>query len=626
MKGISNPLTSLPLPQAEEVRDALNRCIVSSSGIRTVFAAKGGENSRGKAVSVSNLYLAATLALAFSDFIKEKNRKKEKVIVFGTDSRPTGSLLASVMAWVFTGTGITLRYLGIVPSPEIMAYAKNCKEVDAFAYITASHNPPGHNGFKCGLRDGGVLGAEDSEKFNNLFLSLARDPGTPEKIFALTKRVKRKTIKAILDKKEDYKREAEDLYHHFLGSSITGYYSQEEQEGILSLLSKGARENGLGVVVDFNGSSRCNSIDQRFLSSLGIKVTALNDTAGKIAHTIIPEGRSLKPCARRLQEIHSEDPSYVLGYVPDNDGDRGNLVYFDETLETVVDLPAQRLFALAELAELSYLVYSGLLTYDKNGKAEQKVAVVVNGPTSLRVERIAELFDVRVFRAEVGEANVVELARDLRHSGFIVRIFGEGSNGGTIIYPSAVRDPLNTLGSFFKLMLLPPRHNMESPFGIWCRRSGQMDKYRDNPTLSWIISTLPQFLTTGVAEKRAVVQINSQDPRVFKEKYEERFLIHWDKKKRYLKKRYGIHSWEEINYEGKQEIHGFGRDYRNTKARGGLKILFKNEKGKKIAFIWMRGSGTEPVFRVLADVEGQDKQKEHWLLAWHKQMIREADI
>ncbi len=60
-----------------------------------------------------------------------------------------------------------------------------------------------------------------------------------------------------------------------------------------------------------------------------------------------------------------------------------------------------------------------------------------------------------MFRAETGEANVVNLAEMLRSEGWVVSILGEGSNGGNITHPSKVRDPLSTLGAMIRLLRLP---------------------------------------------------------------------------------------------------------------------------------------------------------------------------
>jgi phosphomannomutase len=43
------------------------------------------------------------------------------------------------------------------------------------------------------------------------------------------------------------------------------------------------------------------------------------------------------------------------------------------------------------------------------------------------------------------------------------------------------------------------------------------------------------------------------------------------------------------------------------------------------ASLWMRGSGTEPVFRVMADVEGLNTALHDRLLGWHRAMLNEAD-
>lgn len=625
MNLLSNPFSLSNMPEDNDIRIALSKCIISSSGIRMITAKNGKEQSRDKNVSSSSMYLFGTIALAFAEIIKKGAPDKKPIIVLGTDSRPTGLILARAMNRILSAAGVSVRFLSIVPSPQIMAYAGQTKEIDGFAYITASHNPVGHNGFKGGFGDGCVFGGADSDEFNSLFKSLAENKDTPGRLVELSKSIKRKAIASIYEETDLRKNESAESYRAFTLRTITDFPKGPAQEALINQIRPEARKRRLGILADMNGSARCESIDRQIIENLGINFSAINAETGTIAHTIIPEDKALIPCKKELKRLLDSDSGWAIGYMPDNDGDRGNIVYYNELKKTVSSLPSQTLFALVCAAELSFLVYSGKLTYGENGKAEQKIAVVVNGPTSLRIERIGEFFDVRIFRSEVGEANVVQLADDLRNSGFTVRILGEGSNGGTIIFPSGVRDPLNTLGSLVKFLLLPESAEGESPFQIWCRKSGQKDKYLPEPTIAQIIDTLPKFTTTGVAEKRAIMEIQSPDHRMLKNRYEEIFLHEWEEKREYLKKKYDAFSWEEINYEGKEEKHGFGDEYRNAKGRGGFKILFKNKKGKKVAFIWMRNSGTEPVFRVLADIQGNSPSKEAWLLNWHRNMISRAD-
>jgi phosphoglucomutase len=372
--------------------------------------------------------------------------------------------------------------------------------------------------------------------------------------------------------------------------------------------------------------------------SLGIGFRSINGKPGEIAHAIIPEGESLAPCARFLSELQAGAPSFTLGYVPDCDGDRGNLVVWDSDSARILE--AQEVFALACVAELSHLVWTGVLRYDENGAALAKAAVAVNGPTSLRIDRIAEAFGVEVFRAEVGEANVVNLARSLRERGYIVRILGEGSNGGNITHPSAVRDPLATLFALVKLLAIRRPNPASAPesaldpergfFRIWLERAGLADRGghtggigktgRDDFTLSDIIASLPRFYTTGVSTPEAKLQVVTGDHRTLKEKYQKVFLAEWEEKKAGLERR-GIHGFEAracIGPEEKRNLVNFG-----DADTGGLKIVFTDADKKDRAFIWMRGSKTESVFRIMADAEEQELERE--LIMWQRGMTGKAD-
>lgn len=594
--------------------------LLSASGWRKVFAAS--EESASPALSDANKELAAIAAFAFARFVKEKSGSADAEIVLATDTRPTGPLIADICARVFLAEGLRLQYLGAAAAPEIMAYTRLARFA-GFAYITASHNPIGHNGFKFGLADGGVVGGAESQSIIALFNDTIADAARCAAIIRAANEASERDLARLYASVPACKEQALDAYFRFSREIAGAVPALDAQEELLSRLARAAERRGIGVVAELNGSARTLSIDERFLTSLGVKVKVVNGRPGAIVHRIVPEGESLEPCRRELERAFASDPGFLLGYVPDNDGDRGNLVFMNPDTGRGEILHAQEVFALSCIAELSYLVYSGRLTYTASGKAVQKVAVVVNDPTSLRIDAIAKAFDVRVFRAEVGEANVVNLARDSRDSGFLVRFLGEGSNGGNITHPSAVRDPINTVVSFLKLLLLESQDGRPGLFEIWCARSGS--PYRPGAGIGQILATLPPFVTTDIYEPRAIVDIQTLDQAALKERFEELFLEEWDEKRAYLEERFGIKTWEEINYEGTVEVHGFGRTYRSGRQRGGLKILFKDDSGRGIAFIWMRGSNTEPVFRVLADARGTNRADEEWLLDWLVSMLKRAD-
>jgi phosphoglucomutase len=338
---------------------------------------------------------------------------------------------------------------------------------------------------------------------------------------------------------------------------------------------------------------------------------------------MVPEGESLEPCGEFLTQLHRTDPSFVFGYVPDCDGDRGNLVIWDEKADTARSLEAQEVFALACVGELAQLVWTGDLRYDAAGNALNKGAIAINDPTSMRIDRIAHAFDVSVFRAEVGEANVVTLARKLREKGYLVRILGEGSAGGTITHPSAVRDPIDTVMALVKLLTIRSRGDKKGLFELWCHLSNRAEMYTPDFTLDNIIATLPAFVSTETYSPDALLSIKTTDQELLKEQYQVVFLREWEKRKQLLYEKYNISTWEAAAYRGTEEKRSLTRF--GDSGRGGLRIIFTNKLGNETAAVWMRGSATEPVFRVMADAEGPDRRLERDLIEWQRRMVIEAD-
>jgi len=169
-------------------------------------------------------------------------------------------------------------------------------------------------------------------------------------------------------------------------------------------------------------------------------------------------------------------------------------VYYSKTLRRAVPLEAQQVFALVCLSELAYL---------RRRDEARQVAVVVNDATSMRIEAIAGAFGARVFRAETGEANVVSCAEKLRAQGWIVRILGEGSNGGNITHPSKVRDPLSTLGSMIRLLRLGNATQGMTCFNLWLDAVSASERYRPGYDLDDVIASLPVWATTSAFEPYA---------------------------------------------------------------------------------------------------------------------------
>ncbi len=613
------------LPSSAEMAAAAKPLILSASGWRKVFAASGDEEALAEDVSPADLVVAGAMAEVFADFLL--GRTPGPAVALGIDSRPTGPRLADAMLRVFLARGLAVRYAFIVAAPELMAWTREAAlpgagdegRLDGFCYVSASHNPPGHNGVKFGLGSGGVLdGASVAPLADALRASLA-DPATPARVAALMAAPDPEELGRAMASCAAWKRRARSAYLLFSRRIASDREALEDQERVLDALAAEASARGYGVVAEMNGSARSLSIDVDFLEGLGLKVKAVNARPREFAHRIVPEGSSLELCRVELGKASRADPGFVLGYVPDCDGDRGNLVRVERS-GAAVALEAQEVFALSALAELAGLAREGA---PRKGGAGGRVAVVVNDATSMRVEAIARAFGARVARAETGEANVVGLARKLREEGAVVRILGEGSNGGNITHPAAVRDPLSTLVSVLKLLCV--RDGAEGPglFRLWLEATGRGEAFRPDFDLDDIVASLPAYVSTSVFESRAALIVREADHAALKRRYREAFLALWPRVREACAGCCELASYRALATNGTVERE-LGDDWGES-GRGGLRVQLLDGAGFPRAFLWMRGSGTEPVFRVMADVEGSDPALEERLLALHVEALRAAD-
>lgn len=610
---------AFPLPPHDALLHSLSSMILSASGWRKVFAESGDEEDPTDQITTEDAALTALAALALCRHLGLQSASKEAVlrgepilaqsdltILVGLDARPTGRVLGDIVCRTLTSLGCKVRYLFITAAPQIMA---DCNlfpdEAAAFFYISASHNPVGHNGFKFGSK-GGVFPNSEADLLKKHFLSIVHEePHAFAYLQKLSSLMPTPWYQAVLSSVRFQREQSEERYETFTLFTATKSRKPADHDAFVNALFAEGQRSFLGILGELNGSARSVSIDKRFLTRLGIKVVLLNDKVGQIVHAIVPEGPSLTLCQESLEKLYERDPSFRIGYVPDNDGDRGNLVYLDTRIGKAKILDAQSVFALVVLAELSHtrLAHPSAL-----------LATVVNGPTSLRIDKIAQTFDAEVFRCEVGEANVVELAEKKRAEGYLVPIMGEGSNGGNITYPAKVRDPLNTLLSLIKLL-----RNRDIA-KLWFRANGQ-----DVPhpiTLEKIIESLPAFQTTGAFSNDGKMQVVISH-QILKNRYEVLLQTEWEKRKQTLAEM-DIHSFAILQTEGSECHEGMGEAYRSAPHTGGYKVVFKDRDGSITDFLWMRGSKTEPVFRVVVDAKGDEPERYRYLLDWHRSMLASA--
>lgn len=614
-----NPL-AFPLPTQDELHHELSSMILSSSGWRKVFAESGDEEDATCEIRNETAMLTALAALALARTLgvpaaqkqavlggEAPKQEREATILVGLDARPTGRILGDIACRTLTALGCKVRYLFICAAPQIMADCNlHPDEADAFFYISASHNPIGHNGFKFG-KDGGVYSLKEADELTRVYRDiLFQESMAPAYLQRLTQEMDIQQYRTVLEQVAFEQQRSLERYETFVLTTAAKSIDSAEHERFRQDLRQAHQKEPLSVIGELNGSARSASIDKHLLTSLGLKVLLLNDRPGEVVHAIVPEGENLELCRTTLQELYAKDSSYRLGYVPDNDGDRGNLVYISEQSGQAQILEAQNVFALVVLAELSQT---------RLQNPNKLLATVVNCPTSMRIDHIAQAFDAEVFRCEVGESNVVDLARMKREEGYLVPVLGEGSNGGNITHPAKVRDPLNTLLSLVKLL-----RNRDIA-KLWFLSVGK--QVPRSITLDGIIESLPVYTTTGSFSKAGKMQV-TQSHGILKNRYEALLQSDWEMRKTELSAM-GIHSFTIFQTEGTNCYEGMGEAYRHGLYSGGYKVALKNRDGVITDYLWMRGSKTEPVFRVVVDCQGDDENRYEYLLAWHRSMIERAD-
>ncbi|MCL2600642.1 MAG: phosphatidylglycerol lysyltransferase, partial [Treponema sp.] len=207
-----------------DVRNALSGMILSHSGWRGVFAASGGEEDGTAEIGPGHRIVAAGAAVAFAEYLrKPENGAGGPVVLIGTDTRPTGRAIADVMIPALLASGCRVRCAGFVAAPEIMAWARSGGSGGhGFVYVSASHNPIGHNGLKFGLTDGGVLPAWEAEKLAEGFRSLMSDPGGPARLERLLAAADPSAVKEVLAAEHSAKREALAAYSGFAAEVAWG--------------------------------------------------------------------------------------------------------------------------------------------------------------------------------------------------------------------------------------------------------------------------------------------------------------------------------------------------------------------------------------------------------------------
>lgn len=225
-----------------------------------------------------------------------------KRFVVGYDCRTSNQVLYNSLVSGLMSVGSQVTSLGMVPTPTL---AFNARNADYGIMITASHNPPDHNGIKIFNKDGSHISREKSNKIEEDY---------------------KKDIKCI-----DWFKLSDDI--NISNNSINNH--------IYSIL----RSVGLGfiggesIIVDCaNGTM--GQLTPCVLSSMGCHVTTLNaQPEGRfLSHVAEPVGSNLV----ELMRFCKENKSYGIAH--DFDGDRtifvdneGNIIDNDKLIVIIAN-------------------------------------------------------------------------------------------------------------------------------------------------------------------------------------------------------------------------------------------------------------------------------------------------
>jgi phosphomannomutase len=309
-------------------------------------------------------------------------------VVLSRDGRPSGAMLRHAVLAGLVGAGCDVQDIGVASTPTFGLAVRRLQAAGGIQ-ITASHNPAEWNGLKLFGPEGSVLSPDEGQRLKALYEARTFRRAAWSELGAVTEC-----------------RQAEGWHH----------------DRVLELVDvPRIRARQLRVFLDANGGAG-GPLGRRLLESLSCRPICQGcDADGRFAHEPEPIAANLRAVCP-LVPRHGAD----LGLVLDPDADR--LAIIDEAGCYIGE---ELTLALAVRFRLS----------------EEPGPVVINMSTSRVVEDLARRSGVPCHRAAVGEANVVDLMRQ------VGAVIGGEGNGG-VIDPrvGAVRDPF--IGTSLVLSLL----------------------------------------------------------------------------------------------------------------------------------------------------------------------------
>jgi phosphomannomutase len=294
-------------------------------------------------------------------------------VVLGRDTRTSGEMLEHAVTCGLLAAGCEVVKVGVAPTPTIQVYVAETNARGGIA-VTASHNPSEYNALKLFNREGLFFNQYERSELLDLYHQSEFRQAANAEIQQVT-----------TDFDTPVERHIARVLKHVDVERIRARKFRVALDGV----------NGAGSVMSVH-----------FLRDvLGCEVSAISVDPSQ------PFPREAEPKPEVLDDLRAliRRSSAQIAFAQDPDGDRlaigdetGRILDNDDVLALAVDCALRR----------------------KPGP------VVVNLTTSAVIEEIGARHGCPVYRAPVGEANVVE---QMRVTGAVIG--GEGSNGG-IIFPA----------------------------------------------------------------------------------------------------------------------------------------------------------------------------------------------
>jgi len=304
----------------------------------------GTSGIRGLANQEVTAELAAKVGLALASYLNEGT------VLIGRDTRTSGSMIEYALTAGLLAGGVSVKKLGIVPTP-VLAYLTKRTKADAGVMITASHNPPRYNGIKIFNSDSTALSEHQQREIEEILRNGK---------FKLTTW---KEIKSAIE-----------------SEALVEYYVDEALENLT--LKKAWR-----IVVD-PGCGATFKLAPEIFRRLGCEVRAVNAQPDGFfpGRLPLPDENTLKSLCGVVKELKAD-----LGVAYDGDGDR--MVLIDENGS----------FCSLDRTLASYASY----VVEKEGSGK----IVTHVEASMCIDRMVERVDGVVIRTKVGDVNIADAIR-----------------------------------------------------------------------------------------------------------------------------------------------------------------------------------------------------------------------